>query len=242
MNMKDPYQDYYSNSYTTNESLTINAEGVRVTRAKLSAIHFSSKKTILDVACGVSLLGKTFGSKVYGMDVNPEAGSFARKNGIVFTRGNVENKWNYPNSFFDMVIASHIIEHVINPDHIVLEAKRVLKKGGLLIVCTPNLAAWFNRILLFFGHQPYFTEVSTMDKTLGMKFTRNLTPMRNPLGHLRIFTPSALRDILEFHGFTVIKNTGIEFIAFPLPILVIDRIISRIPSLSSNLIVVGKKK
>src|SRR3989344_5745663 len=114
--------------------------------------------------------------------------------------GDAEKKWDYPDGYFDIVIMSHIIEHVVNPDHLLSEARRVLKRKGLVIINTPNLAAWFNRILLLFGFQPFFTEVSSLDKTLGLKFTRKLTPYTNPLGHLRVFTGGALKDIMEMHG------------------------------------------
>ena len=53
-----------------------------------------------------------------------------------------------------------MIEHLYNPDHMLEECRRVLKPGGLLIISTPNLQAWYNRILFLFGVQPIFYEVS----------------------------------------------------------------------------------
>jgi SAM-dependent methyltransferase len=197
---------------------------------------------VLDVACGISTLGTNFSNQIYGIDLNPQAVKVAKKYGIKARIGDVEKKWNYPDEYFDIVIASHIIEHVVNPDQFILEAKRVLKKNGLLIVATPNLAAWFNRILLFFGFQPFFTEVSTLDKTLGLKFTRKLTPLRSPLGHLRVFTVGSLKDILEFHEFKITKIAGAQFLAFPPLLLFIDTFFSHIVGLASNVIIVGKKR
>ena len=43
----------------------------------------------------------------------------------------------FNNESFDCVIASEIIEHVINPEDFVKELFRVVKKGGKLIVTTP---------------------------------------------------------------------------------------------------------
>lgn len=241
MNTKNPYQQYYSKSYTNDSTEYINKEWVKIVKSKL-AISFDPDKKILDVACGISTLGKEFGNQVYGLDLNPEAVRLAQKNGINAKVGDVEKKWDYPDEYFDVVIASHIIEHVVNPDHLILEAKRVLKKNGLFIVATPNLAAWFNRILLLLGFQPFFTEVSTIDKTLGLKFTRRLTFLRSPLGHLRLFTLGSLRDILELNKFKIVKTSGAEFLSFPPPLLLADRMFSYITSLSSSIIIVGKKK
>lgn len=240
LNAKNPYQQYYSKSYTDDLTDLINKKWVKIVKAKL-AIPFYPDKRILDVACGISTLGKTFSNDVYGLDINPEAVKVARKNGVKARLGDVEKQWEYPDSYFDIVIASHIIEHVVNPDQLILESKRVLKKGGLLIVASPNLAAWFNRILLLFGIQPFFTEVSSVDKTLGLKFTRKFTSLRNPLGHLRIFTHGSLKDILELHGFKILKIAGTEFLSFPAPLLFIDRLCSHIVSLASNIIIIGKK-
>src|SRR5258708_2632634 len=240
-NIKNLSQQYYSNSYATPESAQKNLTWVESFRSKLN-IPFSQDKKILDVACGVSMLGKTFSNDVFGFDVNKEAVKVAQKNGIKAKIGNVERKWQYPDNFFDIVIASHIIEHVVNPDHLILEAKRVLKKNGLLIIATPNIAAWFNRILILAGIQPFFSEVSTIDKTLGLKFTRRLSSLRNPLGHLRLFTLGSLRDILELHGFKVAKMSSTEFGSFPPVLGFIDKIISHNASLASGIVIVGKKK
>jgi hypothetical protein len=35
------------------------------------------------------------------------------------------------------------------------------KDGGHLLLTTPNLASWVNKLLLVFGYQPYNCEVST---------------------------------------------------------------------------------
>lgn len=186
-------------------------------------------------------MGKTFSDNVYGFDVNPEALAISQKNGLNTKVGDINKKWDYPDRHFDIVIVSHIIEHVDNTDHLILEAKRVLKKGGFIIVITPNLAAWFNRIFLVFGMQPFFSEVSTIDKSLGMKFLRRLKIHSSPMGHLRLFTGAAVKDIVKLHGFKIIKTAGVEFVVFPKILLFFDRLFTLKFSVSSNLIVIGEK-
>ena len=58
-----------------------------------------------------------------------------------------------------------------------------------MLLSTPNLAAWYNRVLLALGVQPVFTEVS-----LRGIFGR---PGSVVAGHLRIFTRSALAQLLS---------------------------------------------
>lgn len=234
-------QKNYTDIYKDTRLSEILAQRESIIRARLEYVQYNPNNRVLDVACGVSLFGKTFGKNVYGFDVNPAAVTFAKRNGVRAKIADAEDVWNYPNNYFDIVIANHIIEHVVNPDKLILEAKRVLKRGGLFIVITPNLAAWFNRILLLLGAQPFFTEVSTVDKTLGLKFTRKFTSVRNPMGHLRIFTVTALVDILTLHGFHVIKSHGEEFFPLPRVLFLIDKIFTHIVSLASNIMVIAKK-
>ena len=70
-------------------------------------------------------------------------------------------------SSVDVVIMSELIEHLVDPDGTLDEAWRVLRPGGTLLLSTPNLAAWYNRVLLRFGIQPLFTEVSFAASTVG---------------------------------------------------------------------------
>ena len=46
----------------------------------------------------------------------------------------------FSDGFFDVVIAGEIVEHVPFPTHreFIAESARVLKKGGLLVITTPN--------------------------------------------------------------------------------------------------------
>lgn len=241
-NINSPYQKYYSTSYGNAGLAQANEMGVRITRSGLSGIPYEPNKKVLDVACGIGRLGQTFSANVWGFDMNPKAIAVAKHNGIRAKLGDAEGKWKYPNAYFDMVLASHIIEHVRNPDELLTEAKRVLKKNGTLVIITPNLAAWFNRILLMLGFQPFFTEVSSIDKTLGLAFTRRLSHGTLPVGHLRVFTLGALTDILRLHGFTIIETNGVEFGAFPAPLRIIDRWFAHVTPLAASLIVIAQKK
>ena len=58
------------------------------------------------------------------------------------------------------MIMSELIEHLVDTDSAVDEVRRVLRPGGVLLLSTPNLAAWFNRGLVGLGIQPVFSEVS----------------------------------------------------------------------------------
>ena len=109
----------------------------------------------------------------------------------------------FASSSVDVVIMSEFIEHLVDPDNALDEAWRVLMPGGTLLLSTPNLAAWYNRVLLAVGVQPLFTEVS-----LRGIYGR---PGTEVVGHLRLFTRRALLSLLKAMGFVDIKIEGAPY-------------------------------
>jgi SAM-dependent methyltransferase len=102
---------------------------------------------------------------------------------------------------FDVVFAGEIIEHLFDPEHMLDEIRHVLKPGGHLILTTPNLAAWYNRVSLLFGYQPIFSSV-------GLRGTYGTLWPIHAESHLRLYTLPALRGLVESCGFKVVKTLG----------------------------------
>lgn len=239
--------NFYTKKYTEQKWLQQRKEDAQTLLNKIAGLElFQPNSKVLDAGCGSGNLAnevsKRYGSMVYGIDLNEVAVQKAKELGIEVKVGDLDQTWPYADSSFDVVTAAEIIEHVINPDHFLNEARRVLKKGGHLVITTPNLAAWFNRLIFLFGYQPFFLEASTVDKTIGLKFTRKFTPNKTPVGHTRCFTLKALKDILELHGYQIILvkgNTGYYLPKFMKPL---DQFFSFFPNLATDLTVVAKKQ
>lgn len=145
----------------------------------------------------------------------------------------------FPDGYFDAVIMSEVLEHLVDPDFAVRECRRVMKARGLFGLTTPNLAAWFNRMIGVLGCQPLFTETGTE-----WVFGRGPFLGRSrPVGHLRIFTRNALREFLTYHGFVILDEVGIplermEGVTRPI-FHRVDRFLSRMPPLASDLLVIA---
>ena len=92
-----------------------------------------------------------------GVDVFP---GMAREKWDYVT-GDVSSHLPVEEGSFDVVVAGEIIEHVPNPDLLLREIRRALRPGGTLIVSTPNLVSWANRLLVPLGVQPLGTETSS---------------------------------------------------------------------------------
>jgi SAM-dependent methyltransferase len=236
--------DFYNQQYS-NFSEQKAKKDAQYLISRLGAINFKEGGRFLDVGSGAGILAseimKEHKMEAYGIDLASRAVEESRKRGIKTKRADFEKKWPFRNNFFDIVISVQTIEHVINTDFFVREAKRVLRKGGSLVLTTPNLACWFNRVIFLFGYQPFFLEVSTEDKTLGLDFTQKLSPNRNPLGHIRVFTKRAMEDFLRLHGLKEIKFSGGIVNYLPKYMKPLDQFFSRFPSFSTDIIVTAKK-
>ncbi len=80
--------------------------------------------------------------RVYGVDLDDEALAKASRRGLtVFKADLSRDPIPLPNESVDLVLALEVVEHLINPDHMLREAHRVLRRGGGPVVSTPNLAS-----------------------------------------------------------------------------------------------------
>ncbi|HEV2362434.1 MAG TPA: class I SAM-dependent methyltransferase [Acidimicrobiales bacterium] len=171
---------------------------------------------------------------VVGLDWSATGLERCRKEGIVVGRASVvEPGLPLRTGSVDIVVMSEIIEHLVDTDAALAEAYRALSPGGLILVSTPNLAAWYNRILLATGTQPVFTEVS-----LKGIYGR---PGSEVAGHLRIFTRRALAGLLAANGFESAEFTGAQFEDVPRGAKWLDRLLCRTPSLASILLATARK-
>lgn len=239
--------DFYEKQYDSKEWIEYRQNDAKMIIGKTNPyLKLNKNSKVLDVGCGSGDFGgviiEKYKSQVHGVDLNEMGIKKAQKLGVDAVIADLEVKWPWKKNTFDAIFAVEILEHLVETDFFLTEIKRVLKSDGYLILTTPNLAAWFNRILLPFGYQPFLTEVSTVDKTIGLEFTRKLTPHREPVGHLRVFTYRALKGMLDFHGFDIVKVWGIAPDYLPKYMQPIDKIFSKIPGLSSDVLVIASPK
>jgi len=134
---------------------------------------------------------------------------------------------------FDVVFCGEVVEHLFSPDALLVDLKTLLAPGGLLVLSTPNLAYWPNRILLPLGISPLFLENSAWQK-LGRRF-KGLGQGNKTEGHIRVFTYRALRELLDLHGYALQK-----VVALPVWDTPVDKVICKCaPSLSPDIVYIS---
>ncbi len=102
---------------------------------------------ILDVGCGIGYFleeAKRRGWEVYGTEFTDEAIKICENKGIGCEKG-VLNPNNYELETFDIITSFEVIEHIQNPVKEINNFSKLLRKGGLVYVTTPN----FNSLLRF---------------------------------------------------------------------------------------------
>lgn len=104
---------------------------------------------ILDIGCGLgqtmSALGK-LGYQVDGVDIDEEAISFCRANGLNVTKINdiIEYATSSNNVEYDFIIMSHVLEHIEKPKIIATMTaikQNLLSSRGQLLIMVPNAQA-----------------------------------------------------------------------------------------------------
>ncbi len=110
---------------------------------------------VLELGCAKGSHGayliKEKSCEVYGIDVFDEVIKIAKSKGVNAIKHDLNKLLPYGDGEFDVVLASHVLEHIYNLEQLVDECYRVLKKGGKIVAVIPNYNNWRNRYLTLFG-------------------------------------------------------------------------------------------
>lgn len=103
---------------------------------------------VLEMACGngdLSMAVARRGIRLHGIDIMESAIAWAKRTAVAAGLENILTfdvrdaaNTEFPDNHFDSVIIPEMIEHLRDPHAIILEAIRVVKPGGLILVSVPD--------------------------------------------------------------------------------------------------------
>lgn len=167
---------------------------------------------VLDIGCGEYIprvVGETHPHFDYwGIDIQDHCvNGFSDKH--KFKCVNIINDpLPFEDGSFDVVILSHVLEHLSEYQHTIRECHRVLKANGLIYIETPS---------------PLMLILPSMEGTLNFF---------DDMSHIRPFTTNNLRTILKQNNYTIIacrKRRDMVWLALGLPLVLIKKLIQNYP-------------
>jgi 2-polyprenyl-3-methyl-5-hydroxy-6-metoxy-1,4-benzoquinol methylase len=163
-------------------------------RMSLLGLVEGKPRRVLEIGCGhgqvlMFLKSERSTEFVAGVELVAEVAEIARRNSTVdlVLTGDVEQiELDFPPEHFDLIIASHVLEHVKDPWSVIRRLRKLLRSGGQFIGSLPNVRnARISLPLVFTGKWQY-TDEGILDWT-----------------HTRFFTKSTISDLLHSSGFEV---------------------------------------
>jgi len=151
---------------------------------------FRKNNKMLDVGCGPGLFlieAKKRGWEVYGTEFTDKQLVYLKDKGINTLKGKLTNN-SFEDGLFDVIISSEVIEHINNPVEEMQQFHRLLRKGGVVYITTPN----FNALERYLLKGDY--EIIEYPE------------------HLSYYTPTTINLLLTNNGFEKLKitTTGIS--------------------------------
>ncbi len=213
----------YANERETKKSLMyrLSRRAFEVTSA-IEKYAITQKKYIADLGTADGrmlqiIYEKYPESNCVGIEYDKELVEFGKRNfpDLNIIQGDIQSI-EYADNYFDVVVATAVIEHVPEPVKVISESKRILKPGGILILSAPD---------------PFWEYIATKVGHLDDE------------QHNEVMNLKQLSDLIETGGFEVLEAYKFMLSPVGMPFeFIIERLLRKLKldSLMANQIVVGR--
>ena len=158
------------------------------------AARLASPPAIADIGCDTGLIKRFVlpieGARWTGLDLDISRPGVEQAKYDELHQCDFDQRLPLEDGAFDIVIFSHVLEHLPRPEFTMAEAARILKPGGMMLLATP-------------------TAPKTVAKFVEKKFNRQLKEGTRRVGqHIHCFWPERLRQMAENEGLVVEFSAG----------------------------------
>lgn len=154
-------------------------------------------KTSLELGCAEGnfseLVRTSLGAECWGVEIDPDAARVAASKLDRVITGDVNDSLgDVPDSYFDCIICNDILEHLVDPYTLLINLKKKLTAGGVLVASLPNVRYCRNLFELVVRGNWDYKEHGILDKT-----------------HLRFFTYKSLVKMFPRLGYELLTIEGL---------------------------------
>jgi len=167
-------------------------------RSELLGYVPATVERTLELGCGEgrfsALVKQAYSCEVWGVELNATAAEAARGRLDKLIEGDViEVLHGLPDKHFDCIICNDILEHLVDPFALLVEARGKLRDGGVVVASIPNVRFCKNLFKLVFRGTWDYVDYGIMDRT-----------------HLRFFTYKSLLKMWPALGYELLRIEGLE--------------------------------
>lgn len=172
--------------------------------------QLKSHDKMLDVGAGrgsfTSIIKEGLGfAEAYGIDIRNDCLSALKDRKIITYNFNVlSGPLPFADGYFDFVMTMGLFHHLPYFDDLILEVKRVLKPGGVFLLCETNLSWWVDKLFLLTGFQPTSVEISKKVR-VGLPW---FYPRTKPLLYVHSATLKGMKELLKINEFEIVDVFG----------------------------------
>jgi len=151
---------------------------------------------VIEFGCGAGRLGMEFkkqhpGCRYYGVELNAQAAAIAGTRLDMALCGSAEDAdLSFVTGQAECLVYADVLEHLVDPWNTLKRHADLLKPGGSVVACIPNIQHW-SIIASLMGGSWAYQDNGLMDRT-----------------HLRFFTLASIHEMFAGAGLTVDNVTG----------------------------------
>lgn len=167
--------------------------------------NIKTQSRVLEIGCAhgrmTKYLKEQLGCTVDIIEKNKsgyKAGEYARTS-LVGSHGDIEkkftirrllntNRWHSDTSIYDYIIFADVLEHLVEPDKVLIKCAKLLEVNGVIWISVPNIS--HNAVLIDLLQDKFeYRDLGLLDKT-----------------HLKFFTEDSLEKMIDKCGLKVVNK------------------------------------